>query len=131
MAGKKRKRLTEKERKFVTAYMADANGNATEAAMIAGYASNRGSAKTLGNRLLTKVHILEEVAKRTARSEARGILSADERDEFLSSAIRGHGSLKDKIAAIKELNKVTGRHSVNINLKGKLTLEQVLGESRK
>lgn len=125
------RKLTLKEQRFVDAYLADANGNATEAALSAGYTRNRGSAKTLGARLLTKVHLSRAIKARTARAEKLSILTADERDEWLSRIVRSHASEKDKIAAIKELNKVSGRHSVNISMSGKVTLEQILGESRK
>ena len=40
--------MTHKQKKFVEAYLGEANGNATEAARIAGYAGNDNTLKTVG-----------------------------------------------------------------------------------
>lgn len=126
-------KLSVKEQNFVAAFLGPAKGNATDAAVSAGYGNNRRSSKVLGARLLTKVDIQRAVVQRTERKEARAILDADRRDAMLSNiAIRTeHRHPKEAISAIKELNKCTGRHSIKHMHEGRLTLEQVLAESRK
>lgn len=128
------KPLSEKERNFVIAFLGPARGNATDAAKIAGYGNNRKTQATLGWKLLRKMEIQQAVVRRTERKEAKAILSADERDEMLSTIARRLASSADTagaIRAIAELNKVSGRHSVRHVLEGKLTLEQALDASRK
>ncbi len=125
-------RLTLKERRFVDAYLGSAAGNGTQAALSsAGYTKNRGSAKTLAARLLTKVHIRSAVNARTHRATVASIASAEERDRLLSAIARNENVEPGvRIHAIAELNRCSGRHSVKHFHEGELTLEQVLGESR-
>lgn len=128
-----KKKLTAKEQAFVDGFLGASAGNATDAAARAGYGKNRNSSRQLAHRLLTKVHIQRAIATRTDRVTKRSILTADERDELLSDIARGAKleSTKERIRAISELNKVTGRHSVKLLHEGKVTLEQVLAESRR
>lgn len=129
----KAKGLTVRERRFIDAYLGSARANATQAALAAGYTRNYGSARTLGARLLAKVHIRNAVDARTARETEAAILNAEERDVLLSSIARGElGAItRDRIRAIAELNKCSGRHAKRQLHEGRLTLEQVLGESWK
>jgi phage terminase small subunit len=123
--------VTERERRFVGAFLGVAGGNATAAALTAGLTLNRKSAAELGSRLLRKRKIQEAIASRVARREAKGIADADERDTLLSMFARdAFAEVRDRIKAIAELNKCTGRHSIKHVLEGKLTLEQVLTQSR-
>lgn len=127
----KPKTLTLKERRFVDAYLGSAAGNGTAAARTAGY---KGSPKVLGvqsARMLGKASVKAAVAARVQKAEAKGIASAEERDLRLSEILRmTDAELGHVIAAVRELNKCTGRHSITHNVQGKLTLEQALGESR-
>lgn len=128
------KKLTLKEQRFVDAYLGVARGNGTEAAALAGYGRTRISSRQLATRLLRKVHVQQAIATRTNRAQVRSILTADERDQLLSTIARRHADGLDPtraIRAIAELNKCTGRHSIKHMHEGTLTLEQVLGESRK
>jgi len=121
--------LTEKHKRFVEAYCGPAAGNATKAAEIAGVPHR--SASTMGARWLGKVWIQKAIADRQDRREKKSIADADERDEILTKiARRGSAASKDRIAAVKELNKVSGRHTLNVHHSGTLTLEQLLTESR-
>lgn len=123
--------LTLKERRFVDAYFGSAAGNATKAVLQAGYTTNRGSAKTMAARLLTKVHIRAAVNDRANRATLESIASAEERDRLLSAIARNeHVEPGVRIRAIAELNRVTGRHSIKHIHEGELTLEQALGASR-
>lgn len=62
-------KLTHKQSLFVSAYIGVANGNATEAARIAGYAGNVDTLKSVGCENLTKHYIADAIA--AARDEAR------------------------------------------------------------
>ena len=121
-------RERERQRKFVEHFMA--MGNATQAAIRAGY--SRKSARRIATRLLsTNVHIHKAITARVAKLEARGIAAAVERDIILSMIARDPRlDISDRIRAIAELNKSTGRHSMKHLPEGKLTLEQVLAQSR-
>ena len=122
-------KLTEKQRLFIEALLGQAKGNATKAAKMAGVPAK--SAAVMGARWLRKVHIQRALTKRLQRREARTDITNERIDNEL--ALIGFSKVeasKDKTAALKELNKVRGRHSININLRDK-TYEQLLAESRK
>lgn len=125
------KPLTLQVRRFIDAYVGSARGNGTEAARQAGY---KGSKKVLGIqavRLLGKASVRAAIEAREERRAAKGIATADERDEVLSDILRDQrADGLTRISAIKELNKVTARHSMTHLHKGKLTLEQALEASR-
>jgi phage terminase small subunit len=127
------KALTVRERRFVDAYLGGARGNATQAALTAGYTRNYGSARTLGARLFAKVHIRSAIEARVARETNAAILNAEERDVLLSSIARGElgADTRERIRAIAELNRCSGRHSVKQLHEGRLTLEQAIAASRK
>ncbi len=61
MSGKG-KNLSEKERRFVEAYMGEAAGNGAEAARLAGYAIS--SARQTADRLMSKADIKAAISKR-------------------------------------------------------------------
>lgn len=132
MPKKKGGQLSLKEQRFVDAFLGPAAGNATEAAVQAGYGSTRKSAGVLAVRLLANVRIGRAIATRTLGEKRAAILTADERDQLLSEIARKPlNDAKTRIRAISELNKCTGRHSVKHLHEGKLTLEQAIGASRK
>ena len=127
----KEQRMTLKEQRFVDAYLGSAFGNGTKAVLQAGYTANRGSAKTLAARLLTKVHICSAVNARAHRATVDSIAAADERDRLLSAIARDeHVEPGVRIRAIVELNRCSGRHSVKHFHEGGLTLEEAIGASR-
>ena len=59
--------MTERERRFVEAYMGQASGNGTKAAILAGY--SRTTARKQASRLLTKGNILSAIEERSQRDE--------------------------------------------------------------
>jgi hypothetical protein len=64
-------------------------------------------------------------------AESNDRAQAAERDRLLSAIARDtEAQTFDRIAAIKELNKVDGRHVVRPQINGKVTLEQALTASR-
>lgn len=58
------KALTERERRFVEAYMGQAVGNGTEASRLAGYAGTQKVLQVQASRLLSKAIVKAEIAKR-------------------------------------------------------------------
>jgi phage terminase small subunit len=101
--------LSERERRFVDAYMGDAQGNGTAAARLAGY---KGNAKVLGvqsTRLLTKANIQAAVTARRVALDSQSIADAKERREILTAIIRnGQQESRDRIRAIDVANKMDG-----------------------
>jgi phage terminase small subunit len=86
--------LSERERRFVDAYMGEAAGNATKAAKLAGYSAH--TATTLGSRLLRKVHVADAIAQIQAASTAAIVAERDEsiadraeRQRFWTEFMRG------------------------------------------
>lgn len=126
---KKGSKLSLKETRFVDEFLGGANGNATEAAVRAGYTGNRNSARVIGTRLLAKAAIGEAIAARVKQQQKATIAEADERDEILTKIARKENEdALTRISAVKELNKCSGRHSIKHLHSGKLTLEEVLGD---
>ncbi len=101
------KPLTIKQQRFVDAYLGATNGVGHTAAKMAGYRQGQNAlyVPASENRRLPNIR------------------AAMARDKELE--------VRDRIRAIDELNKCSGRHSVQHLHEGRLTLEPVLGDSRK
>lgn len=100
-------KLTEKERRFVEAYMGKAIGNASEAARLAGYSSPG----ELGHRLLKKVEIQAAIDKRQESDPL--IATREERQRFWTAILRGEMAeagfdTKDRLKASELLGKASG-----------------------
>lgn len=120
--------LTARQRAFVLAFRGRAAGNATKAAILAGFSRN--GATSRGAQLIANVNVRRALEQREAAAERTSIANAQERDEILSMIARDKGrSSLNRMIAIKELNKVNGRHTVRHQLEGKITLEQALTAS--
>lgn len=78
-------RLTVKQRNFINEYIK--LGNATQAAIKAGYSKN--TAAETGYENLNKPHIKIEIEKRLKKIEDAKIAKADEVLKFLTSVLRG------------------------------------------
>lgn len=125
-------KLPERERAFVVAFLGKCRGNGTEAVIAAGYTKNRKAAGVQAARLLAKARVQAELVKRREQKTATAILTAQARDLLCSElATDEQLEARDRLAAVKELNRVDGRHSITLNHKGKLTLEEALSASRK
>jgi phage terminase small subunit len=121
--------LTDREKGFVDAFLGTCGGNGTQAAIAAGYAPR--GARVQACRLLTKANIQFAIAERVNAREDAAIAVADERDRILSVIARDENAeARDRIRAISELNKCTGRHSVQHLHERSRTLEDILAESR-
>lgn len=101
--------MTEKQRRFVEAYMGDAAGNATEAARLAGYAHPN----TQGPRLLVNVGIARELEQR--QQEDPAVATRAERQAFWSALMKGDDpygkeapTLRERIKASELLGKTGG-----------------------
>jgi len=80
-----RKRLTEKQQRFIDEYMKDLN--ATKAAIRAGY-SEKG-ANSIGGENARKPHIKAAIDKRLAEIKTVNVASAQEVEEYLTRVMRG------------------------------------------
>lgn len=99
--------LKERERRFVEAYMGAAAGNATKAALLAGYSPK--TARKQGSRLLTKGHIADAIDERASNDPK--VADREEIQRFLSARIRDkeeHPIARLKAADI--LNKMQGAY---------------------
>ncbi len=124
-----RGKITARQRIFVDAFLGVSRGNATDAARRAGC---KVGAKVQASRWLTKPNVQKAIAERQAKRELRSILTNDEIDQRLSSIADDElEDTRNKIAAMRELDKCRGRHSVNINLKATVTIAERLGALRK
>ena len=102
-------KLTPKQKAFADNYII--SGNATEAAIKAGYSEN--SAKVIGAQNLTKLNILEYIKQRTAPAEQKRIASGDEVLQFFTRVMNGEekdsfgldASLSDRMTAGREILK--------------------------
>ena len=99
------KPLTERERRFVEAFMGSAAGNATDAAKRAGYSAK--SARFQGSRLATKRNIQDAIAERQKADP----LVADrvERQQFWTAVQRNPDvPWKDRLRASELAGKAGG-----------------------
>lgn len=105
--------LTERQRRFVEAYRANANG--TQAAIKAGYANPEVTASKLLRNPKVAAVIAEAAAKRTSKA----IMNATERQEFWSKVANGKVkpcTMADRLRASELLAKASGdfleRHEI-------------------
>lgn len=104
-------KLTPKQKAFADNYII--SGNATEAAIKAGYSQK--NARQIGSENLTKLDILEYIKQRTAPAEQKRIATGDEVMQFFTRVMNGEekdafgldASLDTKIKAAVELAKRT------------------------
>lgn len=101
-------KLTEKQRRFVEAYMGEAAGNATEAARLAGYKGNAKTLGAVGAENLAKPGIQQAIDKRVDADPK--IATREERQRFWTSVMNGdpeHGILemRDRLKASELLGK--------------------------
>lgn len=92
----------------MAAYCGEAQGNASTAALLAGYSKKAHG--QIGYRLLKKAQIRLAIDQHAVKREDEAIADAAERDRILSKIARGSRSNLERIKAITELNKCGGRH---------------------
>src|SRR5512138_975148 len=114
--------------------MGQAAGNATKAAILAGYSPK--SAARIGYRLTRKVHIQSAIGQRAATS--KGVMTRARRQEFWSDVSEGRGdfskaSLKDRLKASELLGKSQAdfierhEHDVNVTVDVSRARERLAG----
>lgn len=111
--------LTEKQRKFVEAYLGEANGNGTEAASIAGYVGNRSDLCAIASRNLKKKNIRAAIDARTQHDGS--IATREERQAFLTKVMRTeHGKMHERLKAVELLCRMHGdfieKHKVDMTV---------------
>lgn len=126
--------LTEKQRRFVDAYMGEAKGNGTLAARVAGYEGDDNTLAVTASRLLRNPKVRSALNARIecdplimGRIERLRRLSEIARGEYTSQVVDPEtGELanvrvpaKDLIAAMKELAQAQGDHVSRVELTGK------------
>jgi len=120
--------LTDKEDRFIDQYMIDLNG--TKAALSAGYSEK--SARQLASRLLSKVNIQDEIAKRRKALKEKFSITFEDKQRWLAEIVqygtgeeivfvKGRDEEDDPehrqrnpssaVSAIKELNMMDGDHA--------------------
>lgn len=95
------KALSERERRFVEAYMGKAAGNATKAAELAGYSVK--SARRIGTRLSTKDYIQAAIESR--QSNAPDVADRAERQAFWTTTMRTGERMTDRLKASELLGR--------------------------
>lgn len=128
--------LTEKQRRFVEAFMGEACGNATEAARRAGYKGNDVTLASVGRENLGKPQITAAIAQRQEADPA--VATRQERQAFWTRAMRGEATfvidgkertvpvaMKDRLKASELLGK-TGGDFID-RQEGNLTIRVVRG----
>lgn len=103
------KSLSERERCFVEAYMGQAAGNATKAAIAAGYSQK--TAASIASRLLRKVKIKKAIKTRVKADPKAA--TREDRQRFWTNVMDGTGKfakvgMKDRLKASELLGKSQG-----------------------
>lgn len=101
-------RLTEKQRRFVEAYMGEADGNATEAARIAGYSGDEAALAVRGSENVRKRKIRIAIRERVKKDPL--IATRKERQHFWTKVMHGElegedPTLNERLRASKLLGK--------------------------
>lgn len=103
-------KLTSKQKKFVEFY----NGNATEAAIKAGYSKK--TAKAIANENLTKPYLLQAIKQRQDKETNTGIMNRQERQKFWSDIANDiKQEINARLRASELLAKSEADFTVNIN----------------
>ena len=128
--------LSEKQRRFVQAYMGEAVGNATEAASIAGYKGNRRTLEAVGRQNLGNPRIKEMIEQ--AQRDDPLIATREERQRFwtrVMNGLEGDAKMPDRLKASELLGKASAdfveRHEVNAKVTDGYTFELVRPDAEK
>ena len=117
--------LTEKQRRFVEAYMGEARGNATQAARMAGYSGNDNTLQTVGNDNLRKPAIAKAIEER--RNECPLIASREEILAFYTSVVRDESeATRERIKAADSLTKACGGFVKKVEHSGEIGTGEVI-----
>lgn len=110
-------KLTERQRKFVLFY----DGNATQAAIKAGYSKH--TAHAIGQENLRKPTIKNALRERQDKKEAPIIASRQERQKFWTDVMKGKKvAMMNKLRASELLGKSEGDFIENTHHSGEITM---------
>jgi len=124
------KKITQRQRDFVDAFLGPAKGNASKAAILVGYTKK--SAGTIAWRLLKKVEVQAAINAKLAKREKLVDMSNAQIDALLIKMAQDDREQgPTRLGALRELDKVRGRHSMTHIFKGRLTLEQAIEAASK
>lgn len=106
-------KLTEKQRRFVEAYMGEACGNATQAARIAGYKGNDKTLSVVGTENLGKPSVAAAIQERTESDPL--VLTREQLQRWWSQVTRDDATtMKDRLRASELLGKSRGEFTDNV-----------------
>ena len=110
-------KLNARQKAFCEFYVA--SGNATDAAIKAGYKEK--NARFIGSENLTKANIKEYIEELQEKAKGNRIMTAIERREFLTSMIKD-GAVKDtdRLKALDILNKMDGEYTQKVEVNGNI-----------
>lgn len=110
-------KLNVRQKAFCEYYVA--SGNATEAAIKAGYKEK--NARFIGSENLTKANIKKYIEELQEKAKGNRIMTAIERREFLTSIIKD-GAVKDtdRLKALDILNKMDGEYTQKVEVNGNI-----------
>ena len=110
-------KLNARQKSFCEYYVA--SGNATDAAIKAGYKEK--NARFIGCENLTKANIKEYIEELQEKAKGNRIMTAIERREFLTSMIKD-GAVKDtdRLKALDILNKMDGEYTQKVEVNGNI-----------
>lgn len=119
----KAERLTEKQRRFVEAYMGKAAGNATEAARLAGYKGNNNTLRVVGSENLAKPAIAMAVGQRQKADPL--IADRTERQRFWTRVMRG----EERVRKFLKIDGETVEVEVDPDYSDRLKAAELLGKA--
>lgn len=120
------KKLTAKQKKFIAAY----DGNATQAAIAAGYSKK--TAKQIAQENLTKPYVAEAIAQRQEKEERKLIATRAERQRFWTEIMMAaEAELRDRLRASELLGKSEADFTEKVEVSASADLAEALMQARK
>lgn len=110
--------LTAKQRVFVESY----KGNATEAAIAAGYSAK--TAYSQGGRLLKNAEVSQAIQEREGKEASARVATREERQAFWTKIMRdGEAAMRDRLRASELLGKAAGDFLERVEVESNENLE--------
>ena len=122
--------LTLKQKRFVEAYLGKANGNATEAAHLAGYEGNRKTLTVIATQNLKKPNIRLAIDEHSRHDGS--VATREERQTFLTRIMRTeHRKMNERLKAVELLCRMAGdfieKHTVDMTVSRKEQRSEIEG----
>lgn len=114
-------KLTIKQKKFVEEYII--SGNATEAALKAGYSKK--TSYSIGNENLKKPEIIAALRAKEEELKSKKIASQEEVLEYLTSILRGEQEEKTLIGTGKGAQRIT---NIEVSAKDRIKAAELIGK---